>query len=649
MASKQWLTVTALLATFACTDAFIEPKASEPTNLDNKLTLQGRVCTAPPDPTGFPVKVVFIVDESGSMCVSDPPGSQEGSGFCEQAAVVAIVPPGVTQPARVRALNQLIGQFQNQPNVQIAIVPFETNVKNVWPPTTSGSRFARPDSSLGSYITGLQNQLGKGTDYQGAMSYAYSLIASDIADVSNSSPEQLPRTRYVTVFLTDGAPFPRCSANDNLTKYADSDNPDLTFADSSGSGTYCNTIDPTDPDAITGFVMGTDRNQNYQLFSFVDQMIELRDQFNVGDVRFHTVLLFNQAAVEACGPICQDLYGTYPNTTPANYPAATKAIASWLLRQMAQRGNGVFQEFNNSEIANLGLGALDYSSLAAPNVMKTLLVQSVTSVPGPTGRLVDSDGDGLADTLDQPYKPWKTSNFAPDTDGDCFDDRFEQMRGDRGFVPNEKDGRGCNPTDPATLGCSCRDTDGDGLSQFAEEDFLKSRTGIVDSDADGIPDGVEVRYGLDPLVPASVGLDTDGDGIPDMDELSLDSDPTVRDRDFIEEFGYQYATSAQTQPDGTICYDFSVSNLTLVTPPSRAGLRQGYNLYKVWFGEAPQSGVGTDYGVWRTACVWAQYDPPSVRVPTGPEVEVLNSNFLSPSQMTGDPAAFKSRCVGTAP
>ena len=74
----------------------------------------------------------------------------------------------------------------------------------------------------------------------------------------------------MVVFLTDGTPYPRCSANDNLTSYADAGHPDLTWADSSSAGEFCNLTRPDSPDAINGFVAGTDRNQNYQLFSYVD-------------------------------------------------------------------------------------------------------------------------------------------------------------------------------------------------------------------------------------------------------------------------------------------------------------------------------------------------------------------------------------------
>jgi von Willebrand factor type A domain/Bacterial TSP3 repeat len=631
------------LAFLACTDAYLQPRSTELDTVDDKLTLRGRVCASPPTTAGFPVKVMFVIDQSGSMCVSDPPGAQSSGGFCQAASAVT-----TGQPARVRALNRLLQTFQASPNVEVGLVTFETNAKKAFPPQSSAAVFGRPgDPALAQTINGLQFQLGKGTDYQGALATAYTLVKSDIDATNLANPAELPRTRYVVVFLTDGTPYPRCASNDNLTQYADPDNPELIWADSSGAGNFCNLIDPSDPDYITGFVAGTDRNQNYQLYAYVDQLMELKRFNNIGDIRLHTILLFNEEAVRLCGLICQDLYGSYPNyTTAAGYPQAAKRIAQYILRKLAERGNGVYQEFlDNGGIANMGLGALDYTSLASKNVMKQFMVKSMSSQPGPESRHLDTDGDGLIDELDNDFTD-KTNNFFPDSDADCFDDNFEAMHKDDGFVPSVKDGRGCDPASPLTPGCRCRDTDGDGLTQFAEA-YLGTREALFDSDGDGIGDGDEVRFGLDPITPTANSLDTDGDGNPDAVELRADTRPTRADNRFFDKLGYQYETTP-IENNGQVCYDFTVSNLTLVTPPKRAGLRQGFNLYKLYFGESPESGVATDYGVWRAACAWAQYDPPSIRVPIGPELTFNDGDFVAPDQVNDD-ADYATNCVGTPP
>jgi hypothetical protein len=651
--------MVAVTGLIGCSDALIEKKSKDAINVDDRLSISGRVCTERPDRNGFPVKVVLVVDQSGSMCVSDPPGSQESNGFCEMAAATLNV-TNSTLPSRVRALQRLLQGFSTQRNVSVAVVPFETNIKGVYPP----SGFARPDDpALLNRVNSLQSELGKGTDYQGALAAAYSRIAADINLTQRSAPNMLPRTRYVVVFLSDGVPYPRCAGNDELTDYADDLNPDLTWQDSLGAGSFCNQINAFAPaaDRIQTFVPGTDRNQNYQLFAYVDQLMELREQFNVGDIRLHTVLLFNEEAVRACGPICQDLYGRYvrwPGPVPlADGPAAAKRISSWTLQQLAERGNGIYQEFNNfNGIATLDLGALDYGSLFSRNVMKTLFVQPLSSEPGPSDRVLDSDGDGLPDERDNDFTlvdgvKISTSQFDPDSDGDGFTDKFEVDRKDDGFWPSAKDGRGCDPASPITLGCSPTDRDGDGLSDFAEKylsPWLADNT-LVDGDADGIPNGVEIRYGLDPMKPEK-DLDTDGDSIPNVEEIRLGSHPTLRDREFREKNAIQYSLRQEVLSDESVCYDFTASNLQLLTPPIRAGFsRQGFNLFKLWFGEAPQSGVATDYGTWKAACVWAQYDPPSVRVPAGPETQPLtNADFYPPANMI-EAAHYDARCVGINP
>jgi hypothetical protein len=142
------------LALVACTDAYLQPRSTELDTVDDKLTLRGRVCASPPTTAGFPVKVMMIIDQSGSMCVSDPPGAQSSGGFCQAAAANL---PTVTTPARVRALNPLLDRFQNAPNVEVGLVTFETNAKKAFPAQQSTAVFGSPsDTGLRATINGLQ-------------------------------------------------------------------------------------------------------------------------------------------------------------------------------------------------------------------------------------------------------------------------------------------------------------------------------------------------------------------------------------------------------------------------------------------------------------------------------------------------------------
>ncbi|MEW6681846.1 MAG: HYR domain-containing protein [Nitrospirota bacterium] len=90
----------------------------------------------------------------------------------------------------------------------------------------------------------------------------------------------------------------------------------------------------------------------------------------------------------------------------------------------------------------------------------------------------DADGDGMPDSWEVQYglDPNDPADAAQDPDGDLFSNLQEYQCGS-------------NPLDPASV-CPPADTDGDGL-----------------------PDGWEVQYGLNPLSP-----DSDGDGTPDGQE-----------------------------------------------------------------------------------------------------------------------------------
>ena len=604
------------------------------------------------------------------MCISDPPGSQQGNGFCEMPQVVATFPPGQTEPGRVKALKQMIDQFQTQTNVSIAILPFETSPMKPFP---ANGGFSQDWAAATAFSELLESELGNGTDTQGILQAAYTLIATDMDAVKNSNPTLLPRSRYEVVFLTDGVAFPHCTSATNLPPqdYATPDQPWLIWEDDS---TYCTqgppqtdpNGNPVDPGTCGSEVVcvngqpvtpGTDVNQNYQIFDAVKNIMTLKAEYNVGDVRVDTVFLLNEQAVAICGAMCTDVYGVWPGLNPATYPQDTVKAASWLLKQIAVIGNGTYQQFlGGTQILNLTLAGLDYTSLASPIVMKNLIVQSLTSVPTPADRIFDSDGDGLPDTIDNTFTIG-TNTFDSDTAGDCIGDQFKYLHQNEGYnpvcssalaqcyVPGTCQGVSGN-------GCTCSDGDGDGLPDDIES-ILGSSSVLADSSGDGIPDPLKARYGFDPTVwQLWQHQDTDGDGISDWDEFRANTDPTVPDADLFASDGYQYQITGTPQADGSTCYDFTVSNLKLLQTPSHSGQVDGYNLFKVWFDEAPESSIATDYGYWRAACAWSQYSPPTVRVPAGPSLSLNPSgsdpnaglfvdlhNFGAPFQLPTTPCA----------
>ncbi|MCU0799461.1 MAG: fibronectin type III domain-containing protein [Candidatus Thermoplasmatota archaeon] len=81
-----------------------------------------------------------------------------------------------------------------------------------------------------------------------------------------------------------------------------------------------------------------------------------------------------------------------------------------------------------------------------------------------------------------------------------------------------------SPSDPSD---AAKDKDKDGLTNLEE---YRAGTDLEDpdSDKDGMDDGWEVRYGLDPLSNADAMQDLDDDGYANLDEYKAGTDPTDR-------------------------------------------------------------------------------------------------------------------------
>jgi hypothetical protein len=143
---------------------------------------------------------------------------------------------------------------------------------------------------------------------------------------------------------------------------------------------------------------------------------------------------------------------------------------------------------------------------------------AMAPVPQPSG-ITDQDGDGLTDDFE---KLFGTDATKGDSDADGLTDAHETST---------------SHTDPLLA-----DTDRDGQTDAAEvaagSDAGRAEipaaaraagfggTADLDTDADGLSDGYEQKYGTDPLL-----ADSDGDGLSDGTEIARGLNPRLLDSD----------------------------------------------------------------------------------------------------------------------
>lgn len=275
----------------------------------------GTPCTPKSQRDDWPVKVVFVVQNSGMMCVVDPPGSNGTPGFCEQLGLDG----NPTTPGRVRAMRAFLDANRARTNLSVALVTWGLNATVV--------PFGAP-AALDPILPTLQSRLEGTSNLQAALLATKRLIEADVMQLADSLRA---RSRYVVIVMTPGVPYPRCSSNDALALYANAGNPELVWADA--AGTFCNEPQPE----LLGvpFAAGGDLNQNTQLRQAVADLVALDAVYGLGDVRLHTRLVLSANAVTQCGPICQDTINGFS-------PAEARAIGTYTLGQLAQVGQGSF-------------------------------------------------------------------------------------------------------------------------------------------------------------------------------------------------------------------------------------------------------------------------------------------------------------------
>lgn len=580
--------LAALLLGASCTDANLTPVLGEENPpLDDKLALHGRICTRTPADEQFPVKILFVIDTSYSSQVTDP-GHQ-----------------------RVQAVTDVMDRYAGNPAVYFGVIAFDSVVSVLTDGFTQN-----PDVAA---IAARLDDSDRLTDYQGALASAYGMLAQDMA---TTAPETRARTKYVIIFFSDGSPDPRCDASLGTNQplqvcLYDRDEwpevfdlPDATNPDTGQPWTW---------DDFQALYPEMEANRDYntdeQLVRKVEDIIELQEVWNVNEIRFHTALLFD------------------PDLDPAFIAAFNlnrdESVA--LMTKLKDAGNGTFTEFTSG--GRIDFLNVNYTSVKQTYRMTNLIAFNRSTLPTATGPAPDSDGDGVPDTVEDELRlcasdregvPCRRNDGSPrdplDTDDDGYSDAFEHRLRSSGFDPALQTGLTQNCVETGDL-------DGDGLRD-CEEAFLGSDPRLFDTDADRIPDGLEFRAGLDPLRREDALGDDDADGTRNLQELLQGWTPVAKEpvNAVPPRIAYEIVYEGET-PDGRNCYEYDVSNITLVTTRAFDSRAYGENEIRLVFLEgAPDD--PHDYGTARVACVKAKFVKPDLKLPASGLVELADEDFV---------------------
>ena len=583
---KRFLIGCSLLAAVllcTCTDTNIYHQNMEP-NIPNKVAISGTVCTDDPAQRQFPVKVMFIVDTSGSMADSDP------------------------ELQRQYAVEDIINRYVASPNYTFAIIKFAGEPMQLTDGYTKNLAILNEAvAQLGSVDPCLTG--GGCRDWYSALSLANSVYTGDVL---TTNPGTRSRTRYVFIFVANGPPHlplnpvQGCDEKCRLVGMVDEmvdfglDNGaaevgfhtvQLDWCTGTCQGTadvrYCNSTILCPADCA-----GTEVCENPQKICSDDHSVACSD----GDG------FCSGQGLGSCSPewlctgdhqtgcdgdsICTDAgagrceFLRVCNTDPSvecvrdenccptfvcQYPPPTICEPSFddytaeLLSALAFKGQGEYTRFTLGP--QLNFWTLDFDTTQSVFVKKAFIITNV-NVKALNGEVMaDSDGDGMSDLEEECYGEilsgecrdisrcrctldvWDndtnplgtdTNPILSDTDGDMLNDMLETRFATVNLDPLRMD----LPQACYGLEFPYKDRDADTLND-CEEKLIGTDHTLFDTDRDGYPDQVEFRAGTNYLQPDHL-KDSDMDGLANGIELEIHLDPQSNDIQARSGEAYRY-------------------------------------------------------------------------------------------------------------
>lgn len=185
---KGVLIAALLLSTSGCTDVDVHRLWTH-----SRISLKGHFCTEDPKQVVAPVKVLFAIDASASMAVSDPDASRSDAirRVIDRFRPYRQVSFGILRWSRDRQINREpeVCSFSDRPCTGLLDAP--------------GSAFTKDRVILDGAILAAQ-QTGGQRPYVDTLNLIHRLIASDV----QLDPDLASLTKYLVIFLTNGAPCP---------------------------------------------------------------------------------------------------------------------------------------------------------------------------------------------------------------------------------------------------------------------------------------------------------------------------------------------------------------------------------------------------------------------------------------------------------
>jgi uncharacterized protein YegL len=182
--------IAALVLGVACTNAQLVSAPTPVEVIDNSFSVSGQFCTGPPDPTLFPVRILFVIDISGSMQISDP--APLGCG-------------GVCLTHRGQAVLDTVNRYPPSSSVSYGVIAFSSTSSILTvDPTTNLPGFTNSADAVKVVLPDLAATNGQ-TSYDSALMLAYQMLLTDMNQLGTA---ERSGAKYEIVFMSDGAPDP---------------------------------------------------------------------------------------------------------------------------------------------------------------------------------------------------------------------------------------------------------------------------------------------------------------------------------------------------------------------------------------------------------------------------------------------------------